>query len=71
MMDSDVIVQDDELYDWSDVVLGESPNDGYCTYEWAFKQIGVVIDDAKHEIVHDVYRHKHHAHDQTTDTKTR
>ena len=33
MIDSDAIVQDDELLDWSNVVLNESPNDGNYTCE--------------------------------------
>ena len=36
--------EDDELPDWSNVVLDEIPNDGNCAYEWAFKKMGVVID---------------------------
>ena len=58
MMDSDFIVQDAETPDCINVAMGENPNDGNCNYEWAFNQIGIVIDDSKHKIVHDVFRHK-------------
>ena len=71
MMDSDVIVKDDELSDFINIVLYKITNDGNCTYEWSFKQIGVVIDDAKHEIMYDVSRHKHYVHNQIKDTKSR
>ena len=38
MMDSNFIVQDDELPDWSIFVLDESHNDGNYTYEWPLRR---------------------------------
>ena len=60
MMESDSISDYGVLPDWINVALDESPNDGNSTYEWAFKKVGVVVDDAKYEIVYDVSRNRHY-----------
>ena len=65
-MDIHSIAEDEKLPYWSNVSVDEIPNDSSSTHEWALKQMGVVEDDAKHEIVHEMSRSRHHARDQNT-----